>query len=429
MSYESDIKERSGISQRCKCSPTHDENRNYPDQRLRSCSICLDYDLESHEMLGMPCGHEFCLDCWRGFITTAVEDGPMCIRTTCPQTKCSEVVTEDEIRLISNMQDTSTEDKHPEDFLTSNLLLHKYQSFQLRNFIQISGAYRWCPGAGCDRVATLTHSLPGKKLSYIGSGGDMGTFQLSDNVIARCDTCPSIFCIKCGEEPHSPLRCRSLKDWKRLCEQIEEFKDKRDKLIVLKKERLVKASVEAQRALDEKRANSLTDKEVNEVKKKWGYTTGRNNDSESSRRTATTPTTSPRDTAANNSSSGSETTDTIRTLLLTSKECPNCNVRIEKNMGCNHMSCRHCGHQFCWVCLAKCGAHSSQRCSEIQRKKNEEDSMWKEKWILDQGEVFGHDLQKILDDLNIFLRCYFLYTQHGKFCCSLERRRGWLSVS
>lgn len=38
--------------------------------------------------------------------------------------------------------------------------------------------------------------------------------------------------------------------------------------------------------------------------------------------------------------------------------------------------------------------------------------MWKETWILAKGSVFGHDLQKILDDLNIFLRCYFLYKQH-----------------
>jgi len=397
MSNESEIKERSGVAERCKCSPTHDENRSYPDKRPRTCSICFDDDLESHEMLGMPCGHEFCLDCWRGFITSAVQDGPMCIRTTCPQAECNEVVTEDEIRLISNIEDTSTEDKHAS-------LLHKYQSFQLRNFIQMSGDYRWCPGAGCNRVATLSLNLPGQKSS----------FQLSDNVIARCDACPSIFCIKCGEEPHSPLSCRALKDWNGMCEKIEEIKGKRDRMEALKIERLKEGSREAQRALTEKRANSLTDIEVNEVKKKLGYSIGMSADSESSKKTAATSTTSPRDTAVNGSSSESETTDTIRTLLLTSKECPNCSVRIEKNMGCNHMSCRHCGHQFCWVCLAQCGSHSSQRCSQIQAKKNEEDKIWKETWILAKGSGFPklQDLKKKLDDLNIFLRCYFLYKEH-----------------
>ena len=32
------------------------------------------------------------------------------------------------------------------------------------------------------------------------------------------------------------------------------------------------------------------------------------------------------------------------------KQCPNCNNYMEKNMGCNHMSCP-CGFQFCWLCL------------------------------------------------------------------------------
>jgi hypothetical protein len=49
------------------------------------------------------------------------------------------------------------------------------------------------------------------------------------------------------------------------------------------------------------------------------------------------------------------------------KTCPSCTTSIEKNKGCDHMTCRHCKHEFCWECLAdwkqtlKGGNHYHQR--------------------------------------------------------------------
>ena len=34
------------------------------------------------------------------------------------------------------------------------------------------------------------------------------------------------------------------------------------------------------------------------------------------------------------------------------KPCPRCGVAIDKNGGCDHMTCRMCRHEFCWRCLA-----------------------------------------------------------------------------
>ena len=40
------------------------------------------------------------------------------------------------------------------------------------------------------------------------------------------------------------------------------------------------------------------------------------------------------------------------------RKCPQCQVIIEKNGGCNHISCRNCNHHFCWVCRAVWSNHN-----------------------------------------------------------------------
>jgi hypothetical protein len=39
-------------------------------------------------------------------------------------------------------------------------------------------------------------------------------------------------------------------------------------------------------------------------------------------------------------------------LKANTKPCPNCKSPVEKNDGCNHMTCgnRHCRHDWCWIC-------------------------------------------------------------------------------
>jgi ubiquitin len=37
-------------------------------------------------------------------------------------------------------------------------------------------------------------------------------------------------------------------------------------------------------------------------------------------------------------------------LNANTKSCPTCNCRIEKNGGCNQMTCKHCKADFCWLC-------------------------------------------------------------------------------
>jgi len=47
--------------------------------------------------------------------------------------------------------------------------------------------------------------------------------------------------------------------------------------------------------------------------------------------------------------------ETFNWLVANTKACPKCGTSIEKNVGCNHMTCKNgaCKYEFCWVC---CGA-------------------------------------------------------------------------
>uniref|UniRef100_A0A1I7TGW7 RBR-type E3 ubiquitin transferase n=1 Tax=Caenorhabditis tropicalis TaxID=1561998 RepID=A0A1I7TGW7_9PELO len=51
--------------------------------------------------------------------------------------------------------------------------------------------------------------------------------------------------------------------------------------------------------------------------------------------------------------------ETANWINVHTKECPKCHVAIEKNQGCNHMTCRECKHQFCWLCMKPWSGHAN----------------------------------------------------------------------
>ena len=57
--------------------------------------------------------------------------------------------------------------------------------------------------------------------------------------------------------------------------------------------------------------------------------------------------------------------ETVQWLDKNSKECPNCKNRIQKNGGCDHMTCQPpggCGYEFWWTCGCPYRSHSHGRC-------------------------------------------------------------------
>jgi len=52
-----------------------------------------------------------------------------------------------------------------------------------------------------------------------------------------------------------------------------------------------------------------------------------------------------------------EDSETLKWLNVHTKDCPKCHSAIEKNGGCNHMTCRSCKHEFCWICMGHWNHH------------------------------------------------------------------------
>ena len=62
--------------------------------------------------------------------------------------------------------------------------------------------------------------------------------------------------------------------------------------------------------------------------------------------------------------------------MANTKSCPGCGRNIEKNQGCNHMTCNQCRHEFCWICMGDWKDHGSAtggyyKCNLYEEKKKD----------------------------------------------------------
>ncbi|CAN6382024.1 unnamed protein product [Urochloa humidicola] len=60
--------------------------------------------------------------------------------------------------------------------------------------------------------------------------------------------------------------------------------------------------------------------------------------------------------------------ETANWVVANTKHCPRCRRPIEKNQGCNHMTCPPpCNHHFCWLCLKPAATPDHYACGDMDR--------------------------------------------------------------
>mmetsp|Transcript_36709 Transcript_36709/g.59313 ORF Transcript_36709/g.59313 Transcript_36709/m.59313 type:complete len:520 (-) Transcript_36709:770-2329(-) len=92
--------------------------------------------------------------------------------------------------------------------------------------------------------------------------------------------------------------------------------------------------------------------------------------------------------------------ETYNWLSANTQDCPQCRSAIEKNGGCNHMTCKQCKGEFCWVCQGEWKSHNDYySCNRYDKNKT------------DPKET---DKKKSKAALERYLHYYHRYVNHDK---------------
>ncbi|CAD6260435.1 unnamed protein product [Miscanthus lutarioriparius] len=145
-----------------------------PNDREVTCGICFE-SCPRGSMSAAACGHPFCGTCWRGYISTAISDGPGCLMLRCPDPSCAAAVGQDMINSLADDEDKE-----------------KYGRYLRRSYIEDNRKTKWCPAPGCEYAVEFV----------MGSG----SYDVNCN-------CLYGFCWNCTEEAHRPVDCATVSKW------------------------------------------------------------------------------------------------------------------------------------------------------------------------------------------------------------------------
>lgn len=213
------------------------------------CDICCE-DEDGLQTFSLKCGHRYCVDCYRQYLTQKIREEGEAARIQCPAEGCGRII-----------------DSKSLDLLVAADLNSRYHELLNRTYVEDKEILKWCPAPDCPNAVEC--AIKKKDLDRI--------------VPTVACGCGHRFCFGCILTDHQPAPCELVKRWLKKC------------------------------ADDSETAN-------------W--------------------------------------------ISANTKECPKCNSTIEKNGGCNHMTCRKCKHEFCWMCMGLWSEHGTSwyNCNRFEEK-------------------------------------------------------------
>ncbi|KAK1775906.1 hypothetical protein QBC45DRAFT_395702 [Copromyces sp. CBS 386.78] len=217
------------------------------------CDICCE-DGDGLESFAIKCGHRFCVDCYRQYLSQKIREEGEAARIQCPADGCNLII-----------------DARSLDLLVTPELTERYHELLMRTYVEDKESLKWCPSPDCANAVEC--GVKKKDLTKV--------------VPTVSCLCGHRFCFGCIYTDHQPAPCELVKRWLKKC------------------------------ADDSETAN-------------W--------------------------------------------ISANTKECPKCNSTIEKNGGCNHMTCRKCKYEFCWMCMGLWSEHGTSwyNCNRFEEKSGAE---------------------------------------------------------
>ena len=160
----------------------------------RECEICAETITEATPL---PCGHNFCLTCWKEYLELKISEGKVA-EVQCPGFDCSKVVPVEVVAKIIPQEVDA-----------------KYLKFGINAFVESNPSLRWCPHPGCGRAVYLENPPEGADSGP--AEAESGSQASGDgNQTPRTVDCGlgHFFCWACAVDAHDPCNCELWTQWK-----------------------------------------------------------------------------------------------------------------------------------------------------------------------------------------------------------------------